>query len=73
MGKLLGRLGSLTFERQLVEEKENSEFKPVVSCLKIVLVLHPTHDRGLLNTDIVSDINPLLTMFILNFFIPIWH
>ncbi len=38
MGKQLGRLGSSALVRHLVQEKENSEFKPVKLRLKINLV-----------------------------------
>ena len=33
--------------RQLILEKENSEFKPALVHLKIDLVSHPANDRGL--------------------------
>ena len=44
---LQGRLGSSLLVRQLVLEKENSEFKPVKLRLKIDLVSYPA--RGLVN------------------------
>ena len=41
MGKQQSRLGSSALVRQLVQEKENSEFKPVKLRLKIDLVSYP--------------------------------
>ena len=41
MGKQEGKLGSSALVRKLVQEKENSEFKPVKRRLKIDLVSHP--------------------------------
>ena len=38
--------GSLALVRQLVWEKENSEFKPAVACSKIDLVSHPACGGG---------------------------
>ena len=49
MGKYLGRLGSSALVRQLVKEKENSEFKPVKLRLKIDLVSYPARAEGLVN------------------------
>ena len=46
MGKQLGKLGSLTLLGQPVKEKENSEFKLVVFCLKTDLVSHPACGGG---------------------------
>ena len=43
------RLISLALVRQLVEEKENSEFKPVKLSLKIDLVSYPARGEGLVN------------------------
>ena len=43
----IGRLGSTALVRQLVEEKENSEFKPVKLHLKIDLVSYPARAEGL--------------------------
>ena len=45
MGKY--RLGSSALVRQLVLEKEYSEFKPVKLCLKIDLVSYPARAEGL--------------------------
>ena len=47
MGKYLDRLGSSALVRQLVQEKENSEFKPVKLHLKIGLVSYPVRAKGL--------------------------
>ena len=47
MGKLNGRLGSSALVRQLVLEKENSEFKPVKLRLKIDLVSYRALAEGL--------------------------
>ena len=44
MGK--GKLGSLILVWQLVEEKENSKFKPVKLCLKTDIVSHAAHGEG---------------------------
>ena len=41
--------GSSVLVRQLVKEKENSEFKPVKLCLKIDLVSYPAQAEGLVN------------------------
>ena len=38
--------------RQLVQEKENCEFKPVRLCLKIDLVSYPAQADGLVNMHI---------------------
>ena len=40
MGKSLDRLGSSVLVRQLVYEKENSEFKPVILRLKKLTLCH---------------------------------
>ena len=45
----LHRLGSSALVRQLVEEKENSKFKPVKLLLKIDLVSYPARAEGLVN------------------------
>ena len=42
--------GSLALLRQPVQEKENSEFKPVKLCLKIDLVSHTAYMERLVNT-----------------------
>ena len=42
-------MGSSALMRQLVEEKENSEFKPVKLRLKIDLVSYPARAEGLVN------------------------
>ena len=47
MGKQQDRLGSSALVRQLVQEKENSEFKPVKLRLKIDLVSYPARAEGL--------------------------
>ena len=49
MGKYEDRLGSSALVRQLVYEKENSEFKPVKLRLKIDLVSYPARAEGLVN------------------------
>ena len=49
MGKQQDRLGSSALVRQLVQEKENSEFKPVKLRLKIDLVSYPVRAEGLVN------------------------
>ena len=49
MGELLGRLGSSALVRQLVEEKENSELKPVKLRLRIDLVSYPVRAVRLVN------------------------
>ena len=46
MGKLKDRLGSSALVRQLVYEKENSEFKPAKLRLKIDLVSYPARAGG---------------------------
>ncbi len=46
MGKQQDRLGSSALVRQLVQEKENSEFKPVQLRLKIDLVSYPARAEG---------------------------
>ena len=40
-------MDSLAIVRQEDLEKENSEFKPVLLCLKIDFVSHSAHRRGL--------------------------
>ncbi len=50
MGKQQGRLCSSALVRQLVQEKENSEFKPVkLHFKKIDPVLYPVRAEGLVN------------------------
>ncbi len=49
MGKQQDRLGSSALVRQLVQEKENSEFRPVKLRLKIDLVSYPALAEGLVN------------------------
>ncbi len=44
-----GRLGSSPLVRQLVLEKEKSDFKPVKLRLEIDLVSHPVRAEGLVN------------------------
>ena len=52
MSKQEGRLGSSALMRQLVQEKENSEFKPVKLRLKSLTLCHILHERrGLVNMD----------------------
>ena len=46
MGKYCDRLGSSALVRQLVQEKENSEFKPVKLRWKIDLVSYPAREEG---------------------------
>ncbi len=46
MGKQQGRLGFSALVGQLVQEKENSEFKPVKLRLKIDLVSYPARVEG---------------------------
>ena len=46
MSKLLGRLGSLNFDRQPVQEKESSKFKSTLLCLKINPLPHSTCGGG---------------------------
>ena len=41
--------------RQLVQERENSEFKPVKLCLKIDLVSYPARAEGLVNIIMISQ------------------
>ena len=48
MGKQQDGLGSSALVRQLVQEKENSEFKPVKLRLKIDLVSYPARAEGML-------------------------
>ena len=43
----MGRLGSSALVKQLVSEREKSEFKPVKLCLKIDLVSYPARAEGL--------------------------
>ena len=50
MGKQQDGLGSSALVRQLVQEKENSEFKPVKFRLKIDLVSYPARAEGLVNS-----------------------
>ena len=60
MGKQQGRLGSSALMRQLVQEKENSKFRPVKLHLKIDLVSYPARAEGLVNMDTtLSDITTL--------------
>ena len=49
MGKQQDRLGSLALVRQLVQEKENSELKPVKLRLKFDLVSYPARAERLVN------------------------
>ena len=49
MSKQKGRLGSSALVRQLILEKENSEFKPVKVRLKINLVPYTARAEGLVN------------------------
>ena len=49
MGKQQDRLGSLALVRQLVQEKENSEFKSVKLRLKIGFVSYPARAEGQVN------------------------
>ena len=49
MVKQQDRLGSLALVKQLVWEKENSEFKPVKLRLKIDPVSYPARAEGLVN------------------------
>ena len=49
MGKQQDRLGSSALVRQVVQEKENSEFKPVKLRLKIDLVSYLARAEGLVN------------------------
>ena len=49
MGKIVGQTGSSALVRQLVWEKENSEFKPVKLRLKIDLVSYLARAEGLVN------------------------
>ena len=67
-----GRLGSSALVRQLVKEKENSEFKPVKLRLKIDLVSYPARAEGLVNmvsifkrgkTDLNSEFSPFQNKF----------
>ncbi len=44
--------------RQLVEEKENSEFKPVKLCLKIDLVSYPARADVLVNIIYQKNLKP---------------
>ena len=41
LGKKFGSLDSLAFLCQPIHEKQTSEFKPALYCLKIDHVLHP--------------------------------
>ena len=50
MGKQQDGLGSSALVRQLVQEKENSEFKPVKLRLKTDLVSYPARAEGLVNS-----------------------
>ena len=65
MGKQYGRLGSWALVRQLVKEKENSEFKPVKLCLKNDLVSYPARAEGLVN--IYKDSADTESMVLCNF------
>ena len=47
--------------RQLVKEKENSEFKPVKLLLKIDLVSYPARAEGLVNR--INALSPLLSLW----------
>ena len=47
LSKIAGKLGSLALIRQLVKEKENSEYKPVKLRLKVGLVPHASLLVGL--------------------------
>ena len=58
MGKQQDRLGSSALVRQLVQEKENSEFKPVKLRLKIDLVSYPARAQGLVNSTTPSHSGP---------------
>ena len=49
MGKQQGRLGSSAQVRQLIQEKDNSKFKPLKLRLKIDLVSYPARAEGLVN------------------------
>ena len=53
MGKQQGRLCSSALVRQLVQAKENSEFKPVKLRLKTDLVSYPARAEGLVNMIII--------------------
>ncbi len=55
MGKQQDRIGSSALVRQLVQEKENSEFKPVKLRLKIDLVSYPVRAEGLVNSIIYQN------------------
>ena len=45
-------LGSSALVRQLVQEKENSEFKPLQLHYKIDLVSYPARAEGFVNMDL---------------------
>ena len=52
-----GRLGSSALVRQLVKQKENSEFKPVKLRLKIDLVSYPARAEGLVNINTIHSVS----------------
>ena len=54
MNPIILRVGSFGLVRQLVEEKENSECKPVKLHLKTDIVSHPACAEGLANRYICS-------------------
>ena len=57
------RLIFFTLVRQPIWEKENSELKPVKLHLKIDLVLHPVHTKGLVNTYYLTNVYFIWRMF----------
>ena len=66
MGKQQDRIGSSALVRQLVQEKENSKFKPVKLRLKIDLVSYPARAEGLGKQDSNNILNFQESTSILN-------
>ncbi len=61
MGKQQDTLSSSAFVKQLVQEKENSEFIPVKLSLKIDLVSYPARAEGLVNMTIEKGMKLLIS------------
>ena len=55
MGKQQDGLGSSALVRQIVQEKENSEFKPVKLRLKTDLASYPARAEGLVNSIVLEN------------------
>ena len=67
MGKQQDGLGSSALVRQLVQEKENSEFKPVKLRLKIDLVSYPARAEGLVNSTLGKGMNPIILPCVISY------